>query len=422
MFEKYFLVVSAIAGLGIILISFLMFPNSVSTMRIFAKFTLREFTVLLIFQQILSLMLYFLIAMLPIIKSLKGKNESRQLFYMGYLMKIVISLIIITILPNEISNIIDFYKVTVRYPHVLELTENMYSFGVGRKSTYLDEVGSEKTIMLQKELVDNNGLMKMLRGYIPDKDNQENLIPVVFVDKSYASKYKILNDSELTEKNVIAVFGNFNDSRYLKSIQETIEYYGEQKPLLIRYDTCAPTFSVQDLLYVDCITDKAIIYRFIEETGEVNGQIFHFNGNVTEAQVYIDEIFKKYGYTSAFEVSSLKSSYQSTYDWVKNRSLESLGITGLLLMVYLLTNKLLIEYDISANEKRYEISRYEGVNPYSGFIYILKIVSATLISLVISLVLGKTAIEGSSYWLLLIAICELLTYWYFYNLSKGKGD
>ena len=150
-----------------------------------------------------------------------------------------------------------------------------------------------------------------------------------------------------------------------------------------------------------------------------------FDGNLDEAQAYVDEVFINHGYLPFYKLESLQAAYQSYYQLYSNLYFENILQFCIIVVAYVLANRLLIEVDIDNHRKLYELSGYEGVSPYRFAIYFTKIVSPSLLALLGCICFKRVVLDESLILVIVfIAVIELalyLNYTYKYiNIRRFK--
>lgn len=409
-----------------IIISFIVFiffifilygSNSISFFTII-KITFLELLQLVLFSLVVSSLIFLIIFYTPIISSLKGSNYLDEVQYISYFIKFFVVFLIIPIISSTINNVASLIKMNIRHDSVYESLENQYSFGVqGSSGKYMSDLGKENFITLRDELAENGKLFEFSNAFFPP-DNFMDFNPYN-KDEYYSVDYFFLRKNNLDSYcniDEVCIFVNKSNSDLdLKGkVNKLLRNPSEIK--LIQNNHLLKTYVINDLLYQDYQKDLPLIYipKEKEYDGQLNDSILIYNGTLEEVQKYTDTTFKKYGYIPLFNMSSRQAEYQRLYMAYNSLYLnEAIQFTTMIL-AYIFANRLLIEVDIDNNRKRYIISLFEGIKPYSINIYILKVVSPSILAVILNLLINRISFSSSILSIIsVITIVELSLFFMF---------
>ena len=372
---------------------------------------------IIFFMLIISLLMYFLIFYTPIMSSFKGRNNLSQVQNFAYFIKFVIVLLILPLVVTTFDSVQNLIIIRYRHDKVYDVLKGRYTFGVqDSSSNYYADMGTDNFIAVSEELAHNGKLFEQSRAILMDW-NAENFNPENGEHYYAVDKYYLLNNG-LTDEcdlNEICIF-------FPKDKEYEIEKWKQAANAMLRetyninileYNQKLEAYAINDLLYRDLIQDLPILYLPEEKgyEGQLNSSILLYDGNLDEAQAYVDDVFINHGYLPFFKLESLQAAYQSHYQLYNNLYLKNSLQFIIMVIAYILANRLLIEVDIDNNRKLYELSAYEGVSPYRFTIYFLKIVSPSLLAL-LGCILARRLLINESLVLVIIfiVIIELALY------------
>ncbi|MCI5774567.1 MAG: hypothetical protein MR210_08400 [Erysipelotrichaceae bacterium] len=416
-FIKYSL---AFLLLAISLIDIIYHANLIS-MIVIAGCFLIQLLQMLIFMMIISLLMYLLIFYTPIMSSFKGRNYLSQVQNFAYFVKFVIVLLILPLVTTTFESVQNLFIIRYRHDKVYELLENRYAFGVqDSSSAYFADIGTDNYIAVKEKLAENGQLFEQSRAILMDWNAEifdpENGEPYYDVDKYFLINHDMDDDCNLNEICIFFPKNQDYDIEKWKSAARAMvrDTYNIN---ILEYDQPLEAYAINDLLYRDFISELPILYLPEEKgyEGQLNSSMLIFDGNLNEAQAYVDKVFIDHGYLPYFKIESLQDGYQSYYQLYNTLYLKNSLQFSIMIIAYVLANRLLIEVDIDNNRMLYELSGYEGVSPYRFGIYLLKIVSPSLLALLGCIFAKKVLLKASLMIVIIFIIIIELALYLLYN-------
>ncbi len=408
-----------------------MYHTNLISMTVIILCFLMQLVQILILMILISLLMVFLIFTTPMISSFKGKNYLSQVQNFAYFVKFVIVLLILPLVVTAFESVQNSFIIRYRHDKVYDLVENRYTFGVqDSSSNYFSDMGTDNYIAVKEELAEKGKLFEQSRAILMDWDaetfNPENGQPYYSVDKYYLINHELTEECNLDEICIFFPEGKKYDIEKWKTSAASMVRDSYNMNIL-EYDRHLEAYVIHDLLYRDFIQDLPILYLPEEQGlgGQLNSSILLFDGNLDEAQAYVDEVFINHGYLPFYKLESLQAAYQSYYQLYSNLYFENILQFCIIVVAYVLANRLLIEVDIDNHRKLYELSGYEGVSPYRFAIYFTKIVSPSLLALLGCIGFKRVVLDESLILVIVfIAVIELalyLNYTYKYiNIRRFK--
>lgn len=421
---KYMIIMT----LSLIILLIGIFNSNILSLLIILKIFMLEVLQMILLTLGVSIVIYYIILYTPITKSIKGENKLSEVQIIVYLTKVFAIFMIIPILASTFNNTRNLLIMWSRYEEAKASLVSYYSFGIqGASSKYERDIGTENYIALRDKLASNGNLFEQSKAFfIEDIDdfNPKVKDEYYIVDSFYLENNGLIDESCNLKKICIYLNdkSNYNltniDAKVRNMTREYIPYN------LIKYSDKLRSYNILDLFYSNHIEDKPIIYIPVEEglDGQLNNKILYYEGEKEQAQKYIDDIFIEFGYSPMYEISSLDSVFERQFQLYENLNIKSFIDFLILLCAYVLTNRLLIDVDIDNNRKKYIISKSEGVNPYSFLNYFAKIVSPSIIALLLNIFLNRTNILKNSFVIvtLLLIIESALYIMYKYKLNNVR--
>lgn len=408
-------------------IIFLLFNSnwmSLYTILIITFLQIAQFFVLTLFVSIIN---YFIIVFTPITKSIKGENKLSEVQTIAYFAKTFAIFMIIPLLSTTLMNTKDLFVMWNRYDKVLASLEGYYTFGVqGASSKYSSDIGNDNYIALRDFLANDGNLFESFKAFFIDDIAQfDPRIKDEYyaVDKFYLQKNDLISQCDLEE---ICVFIYDKSTYDLTNIDKKIRnMLREEVPInIISYSNKLRTFETKDLFYSDYMSDLPLIYLPEEKNleGQLNNSILYFDGNLEDVQEYVDSKFIEFGYSPMFNMSPMKIMFERQFKLYENLNIKGFYDFLILLVAYILTNRLLIDMDIDNNRKRYIIARCEGLNPYSFVTYFIKIVSPTCIAFTLNVIMRRLPLNSNIVLvLIMLTLIEIALYGMFkYKLNNVR--
>ncbi len=407
------------------IISFVLYIHSQNTFRLFLLITLCEYVLFCIVQLLVSLGLILMIYAFPVTSSEKGKTNLRELYYMALLVKLAAACYVLGQLVYTVPEL-HSYKVMRRHREAAEaVLENRYAFGNERASSYFSDIGTENYTALRDELIRENDYFSFGRDML--YENGEYLIPCYSVDLAYLEKEHLLDSGTNYARDVVIYtiegqeYDIVNTVRFakLKSFDST------RGSRVISLADRPGTYSPEELLWSDQTDGRVLVYVPEDDflRGQIEGGNIYYEGSVKEAQKYIDDMFHRYGYESAFRLNSVLEIYRNYYHWYEDGYLRKafrLIICGLL---YFLVCRFLTDLDIENNRKRYYLSYVEGVMPYKVIEYIRKMSLPAAAAVVFSTLKNAGSVNAGilAQSILTVLVFEVLMYlWFSVRMRKDK--
>ncbi|MEG0393258.1 hypothetical protein [Anaerorhabdus sp.] len=321
----------------------------------------------------------------------------------------------------------DLFVMWNRYDKVLASLEGYYTFGVqGASSKYSSDIGNDNYIALRDFLANDGNLFESFKAFFIDDIAQfDPRIKDEYyaVDKFYLQKNDLISQCDLEE---ICVFIYDKSTYDLTNIDKKIRnMLREEVPInIISYSNKLRTFETKDLFYSDYMSDLPLIYLPEEKNleGQLNNSILYFDGNLEDVQEYVDSKFIEFGYSPMFNMSPMKIMFERQFKLYENLNIKGFYDFLILLVAYILTNRLLIDMDIDNNRKRYIIARCEGLNPYSFVTYFIKIVSPTCIAFTLNVIMRRLPLNSNIVLvLIMLTLIEIALYGMFkYKLNNVR--
>lgn len=396
---------------------FFNFGTNIMSLIIISTITLLELIQFLFISLFISMLLYLVIHYTPIMASVKGYNNLDEVQYLSYFIKFLVVFLIIPILPATIQSVAKLAKITIRHESVYSSLQNQYTFGIqGSSSKYMNDLGTENYISLRNDLAENGRLFEQGKAFfMPDNLSDfdpNNRDQYYSVDYFYLKKMGLDYSCKINE---VCIFINEELDVGIEELKTKIDKLQRNpiKSKVIIMNETLNSYDINDLLYQDYLGILPLIYIPKEEgyDGQLNSTILLYEGSLEDVQTYVDSLFRKYNYVPLFNMSPRQIEYQRLYQAYQSLYINRLIQFIIMMAAYLFANRLLIEVDLDNNRKRYKISSFEGVNPYSVNIYLLKIVSPSIVAILCSIVTNRISMSQSLLYVsLIIILVELLLF------------
>ncbi len=425
LFLKPFILVNCMCfSLSLLLILYCF--QSGLTFKVMSGLYSQQFLLLLVLQILLSLIVYLIIAYVPKVSSIKGKNELPKIQKCAFILKIVIVILISPIISNKFMPAVDFIKMNLRYDKVVQELENYYNFGAHINSNYHLARGSDNYISLSKDLEHNNNRFELSKAAYFDFENFDpnNINYFYSADVSYLRLVGLAD--EKFDENQVYIFTKPNNSYDLDLLRKDILKNTTKDPVFnyVEYEKNLKSYDTRTLLFKDEIDNLPIVYMPVEKQfrGQLNTSVFYYDNDTIPVQEYIDYIFKAHGYTPGFSIDSMASNYSAVFQGYLGLSIQSFMQFVIALFAYIAATIFLFEIDLDNNMRRYQISFIEGANVYKFKTYALKFISASVIGLTITVaVMPKIVNKDFVSCLIFITVVELIMYGLFiYRCRKRK--
>lgn len=419
LYEKYFLLFGILGLFLILLISYMIFAESLMSFLVLLRLTLIEYVLFLAFTQVFSLLLLAIITIQPITSYLKGKSDAKKIYWLSLFVKFIACCFIIVVLSEHITNIRNGIKINKRYDIIKSQLVNLYSFGSQAESNYFDDLSSNENKMVKDHLVKENDLFYFSGGFV--KDENESMLSVIFVDNNYLSNSEVNIDLMKEDEIYLIRSSDMKDKEITKTVIKTIETYEYQAPIEIEYDKCLVTYRIQNLLYESCIKDTPIIYYAKTQGYDLAGSLFRFDGKLDEVETYINNLFERNGFTPAYSIESRENQFEMIYKTFNQVVNKSLLLIAICILVYTILNIFIVDIEINTHLNKYKILKREGVSSYTLINYIRFIYSPLLMAVVLICFISKLNMN-SIILILLLTSSEVLVLFYSKYAIKENGD
>ena len=197
---------------------------------------------------------------------------------------------------------------------------------------YINDVfGNEKEILNQ--LIKNNGLM------IIEK--------ITYNDKGYRVSNNYLKNFDIV----------LNENQVLISDKDKLPFeYRSYKVIetpMIRFPNLdKDMFNLRSSYQTDAYLDEWSFIIYSGEPQTVLNTIFSYDGNVEEAQTYINNLMSQMGFEPCYRISSLTDNYYLSKNIFLNSKVIDLIINVLLLLLYILESKQLYRAYLQVNARK----------------------------------------------------------------------
>ena len=350
----------------------------------------------------------------------KGESKVGIIFDFAYLFKFCICLFMIPSIISNLGTFKELLTLIINYPSALNRTENMYYFGTQITSNWFDDIGTDKVNALYEQLVVDVNMMDYSGSYI-DLQNADFSQPleVFSVGYEYLELIDLVSD-EFDKYDFIIIYNDDNASALNGIIEKIVNRFQMQASEihLVKHNETLPCYSIWGLFHPNKIRDYLTVYIPVENrfSGQVNGNIFTYNGSKQQAQEYIDSTFESYGYSPTFRIESVQNTLTS-YLYNNARYVSSAFFSSLLLvLIYILNDVLMLICDFQMNRKRFYLSSIENVPIFSISEYSIRFLAPLLFALLAILILGRIHLSFSLIYLVVILILiEFIVYWIIYR-------
>ena len=350
----------------------------------------------------------------------KGESKVGIIFDFAYLFKFCICLFMIPSIISNLGTFKELLTLIINYPSALNRTENMYYFGTQITSNWFDDIGTDKVNALYEQLVVDVNMIDYSGSYI-DLQNADFSQPleVFSVGYEYLELIDLVSD-EFDKYDFIIIYNDDNASALNGIIEKIVNRFQMQASEihLVKHNETLPCYSIWGLFHPNKIRDYLTVYIPVENrfSGQVNGNIFTYNGSKQQAQEYIDSTFESYGYSPTFRIESVQNTLTS-YLYNNARYVSSAFFSSLLLvLIYILNDVLMLICDFQMNRKRFYLSSIENVPIFSISEYSIRFLAPLLFALLAILILGRIHLSFSLIYLVVILILiEFIVYWIIYR-------
>ena len=403
----------------LVLISLVHFRNF-TTFYYFVKYFLSQSIQLGFLFLAFSLFSIAVIRYINPVNAEKGESKVGIIFDFAYLFKFCICLFMIPSIISNLGTFKELLTLIINYPSALNRTENMYYFGTQITSNWFDDIGTDKVNALYEQLVVDVNMIDYSGSYI-DLQNADFSQPleVFSVGYEYLELIDLVSD-EFDKYDFIIIYNDDNASALNGIIEKIVNRFQMQASEihLVKHNETLPCYSIWGLFHPNKIRDYLTVYIPVENrfSGQVNGNIFTYNGSKQQAQEYIDSTFESYGYSPTFRIESVQNTLTS-YLYNNARYVSSAFFSSLLLvLIYILNDVLMLICDFQMNRKRFYLSSIENVPIFSISEYSIRFLAPLLFALLAILILGRIHLSFSLIYLVVILILiEFIVYWIIYR-------
>ena len=354
----------------------IIFIGSIGTAYHYFYLNLLRLTILyLIVVLAMSLILFLLIYLVPINLSLKGHSFNLRVKKTFQIIKIVILVLTLPIIVNGVSSIKDMVTLLGNNSALNKLYDNMYKFS-GVKTgalTYDPQTNSysmyfplETQENIYSKLRSNNSVFNYA---IQTSYASDDPITYTVVNIDYLSAYgidgeidtnkdaliipKSLKNTSGIEDDARKVYANFSSSSTAADIDDTPIVYSD-KLKNFDYSFITPSRGINP--------NQIFIYKSSKASSLISSSIyFVYNGDVQQAQDYIDSLWKDYDLSSQYNIISVKNQYHLYYNKLVLNKLPSILSFIIALVTYIILDLQILKIDYVINQKRYFLEYIEGI-------------------------------------------------------------
>lgn len=431
LFLNYFLISLASVFIVTAVITFMIYGSNIQTFLCLTQLIGVQYIQMVVISLVLSTVVYLIIKFMPIIESIKGKNKMQEIQGVAYVTKVSILIFILPLVMPLFNDTHSYFTVQSREEKVSDSFENWYNFGFYKISPKYDlDIGKENYIALKQYLVNNNQLHDFGKAFhIADIQTFDpmNKDEYYYVDDNFIHNNKLLEDESMLNDICIFTFEDTIESEeeIKNKMLSNIRNLEGIKVHFIRLNQEIQTRSFSELLFTDNINEQLYI-GYVPDIphlkGQLNNSTFFFNGTTQQAQQYIDQVFEDFGYVGAFRVNSVQASYSAYSKMMVAIYFKGLVSFVILIVAYYITNKFLVDTDIDNNRRRYAICALEGVQPYSIYVYLVKIASSSLVALTLCVLSNRLVFNESMFYAIgFIAVMETIFYVIYIRKSRKIG-
>ena len=402
-----------------------LFYRNIYSIGVSIGFALLEYSCFFLAYLLVGVILLIVIDQIPEVSSEKGKNNLFGLYVVAYVLKCFVVVLVIYQMIQTLPNVQNLCLIQTRKDHAVEVLTNRYFFGKERNSSYFDDIGKDNYIALREDICSTNPIFHFGYGYL--YENFNDLVPV-YLGKPYDFEQLGLIDETIDYDRTIVVY--LREGHEYENLDKILSYakltvFDQTIEIVtLTYNKDIQTYSPRELLFRDTIEDLPLVCIPEEPVfkGQVEASVIHYDGNLNEVQKFVDDKFHAYGYESAFTMSSMLETFNHIYLYQSGVYIKDLLYVIVLLAIYYLTNRFLVDTDILNNRQRYWITKVEGVAPYSIGIYLLRIASPLLIgSMYVAFKSQALQLLAMSS-VLLMGIETLLFGWFLVRVNRIGGE
>lgn len=368
-----------------------------------------------------SFILFGVIIFSPLNTSMKGKNQIKPMYKILVGIKFVLIGLGIFVLVDGFEQVRLFSRMIVQEPTILKRNQNLYRMALtyykGNAGLFSGTPQLEK--MYDHLSEQNNSFSFQTRMIDSSKKEIGTGQYYYMVDRNYIIRNGLIEDPEFTGKKLFIPKKYQNNEEYIKQSRRIIEgqYYDKIDLEITFYDKAVPNYN-QDYFYSDLEIESEVMYYVGsgEEYKQFSNRSFTFEGSLSEAQSYIDQLFIDNGMKPSYGIVSGVGEYQIFKAREIGRGGPAVIHLGLFIMAYLLLNKQIIEMDIVMNRKQYFLEYLEGS---SGRLFFkntfINNIDCCLIAFIVIFVFFRNNLFGSIMSLSTIVLVECI---YSYIIHK----
>lgn len=355
----------------------IIFIRSLGTAYHYFYLSLVKLTILyLIVVLMMSLILFLLIYLVPINLSLKGHSFNLKVKRTFQIIKIIILVLTLPVIVNGVSSITEAVTLLGNNSALNKLYDNMYKFsGVKTDAlTYDPQTNSysmyfplETQEHIYSKLRSNNSVFNYAIQTSYASDDDTTTYTVVNIDYLYAygieseidtSKDALIIPKSMENNSGIKaeakkIYANFSSSSTAEDINDIQIVYSDQLKNF-DYSFITPSRGVDP--------KQIYIYRSSEGSSLISSSTyFVYNGNVQQAQDYIDSLWKDYNLSPQFNIIGVKNQYNLYYNKLILSKLPSILSFIIALVTYIILDLQILKIDYVINQKRYFLEYIEGI-------------------------------------------------------------
>lgn len=419
LFLKYFLKYSLCCLVIFIILLSIHFFGGWNSFRVFIDLFFLEFIQVFIIELFISSILYFVIKFVPIVRSIKGENKMFVVEQIAYLTKMIAVFILLPSILTSFMQANRLIKMISRHKHVSNLLENYYELNGDLTSRYSLDIGQPQYIAVKKQFIQDTNSFRFAKSYwsselqTPDANNLKWFYSISW---SYLISNGYIENNEW-EKDIVVLLPENQPYKQGEIEWNVISSIPDKKEVhFIEINSIPRTFSLSELLIQDNISPYPLVYipDLYGYEGQINNSIFYNEDGLEKATALANKSFIDNGYVPAYEVKSMKTSFEGYYQSNVDSLVKHVILFISILFAIVLTNRFLIQSDIDCNKQRYFVSYTEGVQPYHITFYILKICSPSILALIACILSNRiTSLENILLNILFIILLETILYFYY---------
>ena len=428
-FQRYFILLTMCSIALIVMGSLILYGGALNTLKLFLISVFSQWAQLLLMVEVLSLSVVIIIASIPTFSGSKGKNYLQEIQFIGYAAKYVVTLLLLPMVLPHLDTVENLIIMMTHHDRAFEMYENKFRFGSQVASNWVTDIGSDNIVNLYNDIANETEMFQFGTGYIGfSLETNRNPEEVYVANWEYLVNNQLIDASD--DPKVYRIFMTENirseQQRYLDYyISKYGQYGGTYDNFEIIY--IEPNFPIYDyyrLLFAEDFYTLPIIYIPVEDQflGQVNGHTFTFDGDVAQAQQYINHKFIEYGYSPMFQIVSEQANLQMFYNKFFSKYIKGLMRFALVVLCYIFTTVFMFDCDRELNHKKYRIAFYEGQSAYRLPAYLLRFISPLLLGMISLIVLKKLSLDLSSIRVIFcMVIIELISFMFYLKKCYRKG-